>query len=625
MTVIINKLKFHDESYKFILEDCESDYLDNLGKLNIFIGQNNSGKSRLMRSILNNEQIEFYPTPKSVSILNPSFDKSEDIIKFFNECAQKIRDYDDIIIKSVLPKYFKDIKSFPPISFLKNNSNIIDEYDSFFNTIYKNLGKRTRINGKTVYPENWEDLLNHINESFENYDISTLNLIFNFKKVYIPILRGILPLNEDSTEFSDLYRDRVFFDYFENSEENLEIFTGLTIYEDIKRMLLGDYHQRESVKEFEEFLSDNFFSLEKVTLIPHLDEKGQNDVLYIKIGKEKERPIYNLGDGIQSIIILTFPLFKYMDDIKDNENVLYFIEEPELNLHPGLQRKLMETLINDERFNRFQFFVTTHSNHFLDLSIEYDDVSVFTFEKQLEDNEDIEANSSVIIKNRLDKSIFDLIDVKPSSLLYSNCSIWVEGKYDKYFFKHCLKLYKDKYSDFNYSEDYHYSFFIYNGSDIKQWSIFDEENTTDINNFFKDIFVIHDKDGETENILHEKLNNSLKDNYYILNVLELENLVKKEVLIKILEDYDCEFSQEFDEEDYKNIKLGNFLYENVLDKTECPGLIKLKNKGSDNEKPDLSKKKFNSKIINFSHTWDDLSDEAKTITCKIVKFIRESN
>lgn len=119
-------------------------------------------------------------------------------------------------------------------------------------------------------------------------------------------------------------------------------------------------------------LSKTFFDEKEVALIP----KVKDDVLTIKIGDEKERPIYNLGDGIQSIILITLPLFLYLDISKvRNTNVLVFIEEPEIGLHPSLQRTLIETLL-DKRFENFQFFFTTHSNHFLDMQLK---IGIFPF------------------------------------------------------------------------------------------------------------------------------------------------------------------------------------------------------------------------------------------------------
>jgi AAA15 family ATPase/GTPase len=102
----------------------------------------------------------------------------------------------------------------------------------------------------------------------------------------------------------------------------------------VKDLLLGNLQEREIVYEFQKFLGIEFFNNQEIALIP----SKNSDVLKVKIGNEKEQEIYNLGDGIQSIIILTFPLF-----LNKNKYMLVFLEEPELFLHPGLQRKLLET------------------------------------------------------------------------------------------------------------------------------------------------------------------------------------------------------------------------------------------------------------------------------------------
>lgn len=627
MTYIIKKLYFDDNTYKFISSDNgELEYLDNLGKINIFIGQNNSGKSLLMRKILLNENLRFFPTDASVRLLNRSLETKivdSTVIDLLNDGVSNINEYENGNIEELFNEVFEKIQNFPKIIYLEQNDNyFINYYNDLINVIYANSKKPKVYNmhGYEVYSTDWTSLEEYIINSFEGINVSELNLNFNFKKVYIPILRGILPLiNSNEIVSEDIYKNRIKNDYFKEND-TVDIFSGLNIFHEIKRNLLGNLKQRDSIKNFEEFLSENFFNNEPITLIPSLNEEGHDDVLTIKIGNEKEQPVYNLGDGIQSIIIITFPLFKYLENIKDNENVLYFIEEPELYLHPGLQRILIETLLSDERFDKFQFFITTHSNHFLDLSLDYEDVSIFSFNKTIDDLSNVEALPSFKIENKLDTSLFDLLGIKPSSLLFTNCSIWVEGKYDRLFFKHCLKLYGEEHS-FDYIEGYHYAFFQYNGSDINFWSNnFDNSEQLNINNFFRDIYVIHDDDKDYK--IHEKIKEIIGENYYKLNVLELENLVKKPILEKIISSYKIDFETNFnfEEKDYMNKKIGDFIYNEILNGNDVDGLVNLKNK-----KIKLNKKVFNKKLILFTKSWDDLSDEAKKVTEEMINFIKKIN
>ena len=140
--------------------------------------------------------------------------------------------------------------------------------------------------------------------------------------------------------------------------------------------------------------------------------KVKDDVLTIKIGDEKERPIYDLGEGIQSIILITLPLFLYLDISKiQNTNVLVFIEEPEIGLHPSLQRILLETLL-DQRFENYQFFFTTHSNHFIDRQFKNKDVSIYSFDKHVE-NEESSNNKFIVEKVDFNHANFRKIGGSP--------------------------------------------------------------------------------------------------------------------------------------------------------------------------------------------------------------------
>lgn len=172
--------------------------------------------------------------------------------------------------------------------------------------------------------------------------------------VYIPILRGLRLLQGPKDDF---YAGVTARDYGPFEGQNT-VFSGLTMYEQLTDMLLGESEQREAVREYELFLAKEFFQGETVQLVP----RRAQGMLHIRIGTGKDRPIHELGDGIQAVIILTFPAFTA------KERALYFIEEPEIHLHPGLQRRLLELYSRTERFARHQFFATTHSNHLLDIT-----------------------------------------------------------------------------------------------------------------------------------------------------------------------------------------------------------------------------------------------------------------
>ena len=132
-------------------------------------------------------------------------------------------------------------------------------------------------------------------------------------------LRNLMDEKGNAQINQDYFLNRTKRDYFSATQEPPEIFTGLSFFEYYRKMLLGSYVQRKWVQAFEELIRDTFFPNRLFTIIPSEDRGG---TLNVKIGAEKERPISDLGDGIHSLIMLTFPLFRYAE-----EEMLFFFEE----------------------------------------------------------------------------------------------------------------------------------------------------------------------------------------------------------------------------------------------------------------------------------------------------------
>lgn len=452
----------------------------------------------------------------------------------------------------------------------------------------------------------------------------------DFKKTYIPILRGIRPINSiDSTSFDnkDVFKIRTMLDYFQQNEGPIDVFTGLGVYDKVRTHLLGNLQQRELIKEYEEYLSENFFDKKPVTLIP----KEQSDVLSIKIGDEMERPIYELGDGLQSIIILTLPLF-----LNKGEYVLFFYEEPEQYLHPGLQRKLLEILL-DKRFETYQYFMTTHSNHFLDITLDYSEISIYGFRKELDDGHSSNEKTPTFLIENLshgDQSLLELLGVKNSSVFLSNCTIWVEGITDRLYLKRYFDLYmkkleKDNPDNFKQlREDYHFSYVEYGGNNITHWSFLDNidegdgEETINVERLCSKLLLIVDKDnGKDER--HEKLESVLGDNFCRLDCKEIENLLSKEVLVQVIEEYEHNCGnkspniQQFEEEEYKDEYLGAFIENKLVNRKRksykaASGTV-------------TTKLDFCKKALSHTKEFANLSEESKKLCQKIHEFILINN
>lgn len=212
--------------------------------------------------------------------------------------------------------------------------------------------KNIRIEYNSEFSTIIEQIIQYVSE-FDNH------LTDQNQEFYIPILRGMRPVTDQNNR--QPYIERAQKDYFtDTSKFNTEnIITGECLYHELKIHLLGEPEQREIIKNYEEKLSQYFFDNEAVSLIPKHDQ----DVVNIKIGSDRQRPIYELGDGLQQAIILTYEAYiKSKDKNGNTETHAFFIEEPELHMHAGMVRQLMNFYLNE---TPHYYFFTTHSNHLL--------------------------------------------------------------------------------------------------------------------------------------------------------------------------------------------------------------------------------------------------------------------
>jgi hypothetical protein len=360
-------------------------------------------------------------------------------------------------------------------------------------------------------------------------------------------LRGLRPLKDSNGTNPDFYKDRTFKDY-ENQLKRIlnqqgketplvNIFTGISLYDDVKRKLLKLPEDRELIAEYQRFLQDKFFQGKEVTLIPDID----SDTLSIKIGNDYQFPIYNLGDGLQTLIILTYKI------ITESEGLLFFIEEPDMFMHPSFQRILLEVMLENPQH---QYFLTTHSNHMLDMAMDYSDISVFLFKKyeiEVPDNEHLDENGRPKIKHESrftieqkhvgDFEILHELGARNSSVFLTNATIWVEGITDRMYLREYLRKYMSD-NNYPYKEDSHFSFVEYGGKNLVHWKFSpkaDKKNEEFID-ALKTVgspFLI--TDGDVSQKWKDRFSIELPSRYWFCPGKEIENLIPEEILIKYLE------------------------------------------------------------------------------------------
>jgi hypothetical protein len=133
----------------------------------------------------------------------------------------------------------------------------------------------------------------------------------------------------------------------------------------------------------------------------------------------------SMGTGIAELVILVSALVE-----DTGKSIHYFIEEPEIHLHPGLLRRFMSFLSG---FPDAQFFVSSHSNVVLDALGSCD--RVFRFH-QRSDGSCISTPCKGIVEQH---RVLDSLGVSGSTLLQTNCVVWVEGPSDRLYVRHWLE------------------------------------------------------------------------------------------------------------------------------------------------------------------------------------------
>ena len=621
--------------------------LRGIKRLNVLIGPNNSGKSRLLRALFQCKQELQISTSDQIQLqLRTKIREFLEMLPRLSSDAPQHKGILDDITDALGGVTFP----FTPLRQYGLSQRINQEETSTL----QNLSNDIRNNSQIRYDEQLKQkfanvqselrgilsLVGTLGQSTQNQyrDANTPPPTPYFQSaqfVYVPTLRGMrIPFDRDESKYT--YFDRTINDYFgneikSNSGQTLEllrstmsgdsIVTGLDVYDMVSDRLLGSLSDRRFIREFENFLSRSFFGGRPLALIPR---KG-SDTLHIKVGDEVERPVQELGDGIQQIIILTLPIFLHRE-----VPTFLFIEEPDLFLHPGFQQVLIDLILQHKNEDLY-VFVTTHSSQFVDVTLDENRTSIFKCEKCLDSGEktehgEVTANFRVKNVSHGDTSILRHIGVRPSSVMFANCTIWVEGITDRLYLQRYLELILQL-RGVDFVENLHYSFVEYGGGNITHWSFLDEEGI-DVDRLCGRLFLVADQDTGKEG-RHQKLRESLGERFYCLPAKEIENLLSPAVISKVIRSYEHDDNfvlNNFQQSAYKTRYLGKFIDSKVYpDKTKSKRYGKLKTCFEDQSGTVKSKLEFCRRAIKTIESCDCLSDEAIVLANKICNFIVEQN
>lgn len=646
-------------TYHYSSTEIEMKWFGPISPVNILIGANNCGKSKFMRSlvleILRNREIngqlknanststtiisECISLQTLVKTLQSKLGCSDHYeIKLAEDNQRRIQTYVGVIAKKdcliVNQSFFKKVLENTKHILLgpnkiQINTNQIASFRNIIDVLRTDFGVSEDKNLVTLLMKVFSLFIKVIeNPNFEQQEKK-------FQKIgFIPIPRtmrrfGIYQQTNNGKTF-DGYIDGNFIeenfikDYDFNgkySENFLSVHTGSNLYNEILMTRNGKKEQRKLLDEFEEFLNSNFFNCSEFDIVAKFSEKEPENRISIFMDSA-EQPIYELGDGIQALIMILLPLYLCPN------NSLFFIEEPELHLHPRYQQILIREINKKAEEKNLTVFLTTQSNHFLDVSLgKIDKLSIFSFKKVIE-GKDAYIQVDNVLHN--DTNILDLLGVKNASVFMSNCTIWVEGITDRRYIRKYLEAYydSDEFSDKNskFHEGIHYSFIEYAGANIVHYLFSDdiEKDETDkiIAQFVSNrIFLIADKD-KGKDKKHEELTQYNRDNfhYHCLDCCEIENLISECHLTQIIGQLKQSVLLKTDlikYESYQYVNLGKYLEE-----------ISEGKKSFAAKSGTLSshyKKEFCEKFMSIDVKWNKMSEPAHTLVRELYAFIAKHN
>lgn len=193
------------------------------------------------------------------------------------------------------------------------------------------------------------------------------------------------------------------------------------------------------------------------------DQSGQWEIFLVSKGGGAVR-LSQSGSSLKSIFIMlaALRLNPIIDRKTDISTAIFFVEEPENNLHPALLRRLLEYLDSAARDRDCNLIVTTHSPPAIDWASRREGTSLFHVVRGSDG-----AIITAVKEYGATRRLLDDLDVRASEILQANGVIWVEGPTERIY----LRRWIDLLTDGELVEGQHYTIMFYGGRLLSHLSV----------------------------------------------------------------------------------------------------------------------------------------------------------